>query len=105
MVNDAMLNHVKQTREQIIGSPCYTLVHGKTKPIDKCPCIEMFQTGQPVTRQIYEPLYKSEIILTSVPVYGGNNQIEQIIHIIKKANPSDKRGDNDIQRKSLEIWQ
>ena len=49
LCNRAMTELVNQTEAEIIGKPCWEVVHGTDRPIENCPC-HPGRTGKPTFR-------------------------------------------------------
>ena len=86
--NQAYLNKVKKTQDQVIGAHCYEISHGINTPCSsafpgvKCPMLETLRTGQNV-HVIHDhpgpdgqPMYCG---LTTYPVRNDAGEVTQVI--------------------------
>ncbi|HLC16345.1 MAG TPA: response regulator [Thermodesulfovibrionia bacterium] len=88
----------------ILGNTCFSVVHQKNKCIHDCPYQDTLKTGQTVTKTIHTPLFKHNVLATTIPIFNDENKIEQVIHIFKPIKLENEKT-YDIRRKNLEVWQ
>lgn len=90
MVNDALLELQGEKREDIVGRPCYKILHHNEYPCQlpdgDCPYIEVFEKGKPV-RVIHRHYNKQgeEMIveLTACPVKGEGGSVTRMLEVIR----------------------
>ncbi len=88
--NDAYLQRVERSREEAIGSPCYTVSRGfnapcsSSNPALKCPMEETLKTGK--ASHVLQDLSLHGLAefcnITTYPLMNRNNEIVRVIEIM-----------------------
>ena len=78
--NRSMKEFLKKTSEEILGRPCWEVMHRKVAPLDQCPSIRMFQTRQRETLELEIAGRWFEI--TADPIFNAEGQITGAVHIL-----------------------
>ncbi|BBO89394.1 ATP-binding protein [Desulfosarcina ovata] len=88
-VNDAYLETVNKTRDEVIGTPCYQVIHGLAAPCDAlrngmvCPMLETLRTGQ--STQGIHPMTTGETVSTlyDIVTYPVRNAKGETVRVIE----------------------
>ena len=88
--NNALLEQVKMTKQEVVGKTCFEATHGRSEPCatpdDVCPIRKMLKTGKPVTVEHTHfdkdgtPFYM-EVYVS--PVRDAEGKITQVLHICR----------------------
>ena len=81
--NKAFSDAFGMTVSEVIGKPCYELVHGLQEPPSFCPHQKVLQTGQPCYKEFFEPHQGIFLELSISPVLDENNQTIATVHVLK----------------------
>jgi len=82
-VNDAAMKFFGLPKEKIIGTPCYTLMHGTEGPIDGCPYKKMMETERHEETEVYDELRGKWFHIGVDPLYGAKGDIIGVVHTVK----------------------
>ena len=80
-----------KTAEKFLGLPflgvteakCYQYFHGQDSPPENCASCECFDTGKPVSIEMYEPHLDRFLEIRAMPRFDEENQIIGLIHVIR----------------------
>lgn len=93
-VNNAVMNALGKTREEIIGKKCYNLIHMTDAAIPLCPCDKSAATKEICTGEYTQNGQTWELI--AWPIYDENNRITSLTHIVKNITDR-KRAEDQIR--------
>jgi PAS domain S-box-containing protein len=106
-IHDREFNIVRANKaaEKILGLPflgvtqakCYQYYHGKEYPPEYCASCECFDTGKPVSFEMYEPHLDMFLEIRSMPRFDDNDQISGLIHVIRDIT-EEKKVEASLQR-------
>jgi len=83
-VNKAFADAFKGKPEDFVGKKCYDVVHHTEEQIGMCPMKETLKTRKPVTIEIYEPVLKKYLEISTVPFFvNGDKEVETIVHTMR----------------------
>ncbi len=82
-VNKAFGNSLKMKPAELIGKPCYELVHGTNEPIPNCPHIKTLATKKPVTVGYFEPCLGIHLEVTTSPVFNEKGKVVGSVHVAR----------------------
>ncbi len=82
-VNKAYANAFKLKPEELIGKPCYEIVHGTNEPIPNCPNKKTFETKRPATAEYFEPHLGIHLEVSTSPIFNEQGQVVAVVHIAK----------------------
>ena len=68
--------------EQIIGRPCYEVVHGRSDPLPTCPHQSLLRTGQDSPGDIEEPRLGKIFQSTTSPLRDPDGQFHGCVHVL-----------------------
>ena len=88
---DFRIIRANKTAEKILGLPflgvteakCYQYFHGQDSPPENCASCECFDTGKPVSIEMYEPHLDRFLEIRAMPRFDEENQIIGLIHVIR----------------------
>ena len=89
-VNDAYLAIIGKSRSEVIGKPCYSVIHGFTDPCDTlksafaCPMLETIRTGKPASVIQPDPQGGSQPAYNNIvtyPIKDGAGKTVRVIEI------------------------
>jgi len=78
--NEIMTKLVNKPSNEIIGSTCWELVHGQTKPIENCPFVRMLESHR--RENLVLAAGDKWLDVTSDPVFDKDGEIINAVHII-----------------------
>lgn len=90
MVNDALLAMHGERREEVVGRPCFQILHHNEYPCQmpdgECPYLEVFEDGRPV-RVIHRHYTKQgeEMMaeLTACPLKDGEGKVTRMLEVLR----------------------
>ncbi|GAF82528.1 unnamed protein product, partial [marine sediment metagenome] len=82
-VNKAFADVVKMKPEELIGRPCYEIVHGTNEPVQKCPYKQVIKTKKPATVEFFEPHLGIHLELSTSPIFDEKGEVVASVHITR----------------------
>jgi two-component system sensor kinase FixL len=82
-VNKAFAETFGKSPEQLMGRPCYEIVHGSEGPMSGCPCETVFETRKSATVDVFEPHLGVHLEVSVSPLFGSNSEVAGCVHIAK----------------------
>lgn len=92
-VNKAYTEALGLTKEQLMGRPCYEVIHGRKGPLDDCPHRETLISGKVVTLECYNSRLDAYLEVTTSPFRDESGNIVGVVHYAR----------NVTERKQAEI--
>jgi len=83
--------------EEILGSPCWKVVHGLDERPEDCPAAKALQTGKREKAEIYLPHKDLYLSISVDPVFDKQGKVTTIVHTIRNVTERAKR-DSDYWR-------
>jgi PAS domain S-box-containing protein len=77
--NKAFCNDVKMDPSDVIGKPCYRIVHGRNTPCPQCVVSEVLRTGKPVLREYDSVAMNKSLQAVTTPIVGNKDEITGFI--------------------------
>lgn len=68
--------------DDIIGSPCYEVMHGTSEPPDFCPHGKVLNGGRAAQREYDDPRLGKTISVSYSPMTNHDGQISHVVHVI-----------------------
>lgn len=68
---------------QMIGRPCYEVLHGRSDPHPNCPYRRMLEGGKEVRVDIEEPRLGKIFDVTATPLCDNGNAIRGCVHVLR----------------------
>ncbi|MCG2782567.1 MAG: PAS domain S-box protein, partial [Candidatus Altiarchaeales archaeon] len=82
-VNKAFADTFKMEPEELIGKPCYEIVHGTGEPWPGCPHKQALETKKPVTKEFFEPQLGIHLEASASPIFSEKGEVIGTVHITK----------------------
>jgi PAS domain S-box-containing protein len=89
-VNDRFLSVYGGSREEVLGRPCYEITHRLDRPCHAlgrpCPAREVFETGQPVRREMTHINSLGEEAYMEVgaaPLFNAAGEVERVVEVAR----------------------
>lgn len=98
-VNLAVCNFLKLPVEEIIGRPCYELMHGINAPHEICPLTRLKETGKRCQAEIYFPQRDLWAWVSVDPIFNKQGDLSGVVHIIRDVTERKQAEDLLIQEK------
>jgi PAS domain S-box-containing protein len=80
--NDTLAKMLGKKRDDIIGKKCYELFHNSQKPIKGCPLDICLESKQPCYVEVFEPLLKKHLGISTSPTYDDKEKLQHVVHTI-----------------------
>lgn len=82
-VNRSLAKAFKKKPEEIIGKPCYQLIHGTREPLPDCPHVRAIKSKKPVKGEVY--LHNLGIYgeISVSPIFDDDGEVIGTVHITK----------------------
>jgi PAS domain S-box-containing protein len=82
-INAAVLSRFGRPKEEIIGTQCYTLMHGEDKPCDVCPFMKTLVSRKHEEAEFYDSTRETWLLASTDPILGDDGEVLQVIHILR----------------------
>ena len=82
-VNKAMADRLGSTPRDLIGRPCYEVVHGLSSPPDFCPMSLMLEDGREHSAEIFEQNLNGVFLISVSPFLDDENNLTGGIHVAR----------------------
>jgi PAS domain S-box-containing protein len=82
-VNKAMADRLGMAPEECVGLHCYEVMHGLTCPPEFCPHVLTCRDGKEHTIDIHEPRLGGDFLVSTTPVFDGNNRVTGAVHVAR----------------------
>jgi PAS domain S-box-containing protein len=102
-VNAATVQFFGQPRERIVGSNCFTLMHGASCPVDGCPCQKSFQTKRRSELELFHTGSGKWLLISTDPIRDTAGEVIGAIHVGRDISER-KRAEEELQRLRLHLW-
>ena len=80
-VNMAFANAFHMQPKELIGRPCYQVVHGTDRPVEGCPCVKTLATKLPATAEFFDQHLGIHLQVSSSPVFDENGEVLSCVHV------------------------
>ncbi|HEY32391.1 MAG TPA: PAS domain S-box protein [Dehalococcoidia bacterium] len=80
-VNMAFADAFHMKPQDLIGRPCYRVVHGTDGPVPGCPHMKTLMTKKPATAEFFDPHLGIHLQVSSSPVLDGNGELLSCVHV------------------------
>jgi PAS domain S-box-containing protein len=94
--NSAMLDFLGKPMDEVIGKPCFQVVHNAKMPIYICPTEIMKKTKKYQEVELYFPGKDMHVIVSAHPCLDEKGNIANTFHIIRDITPL-KRSHEDLK--------
>jgi len=82
-MNKAFAGVFKMKPKELIGKPCYEIVHGTNEPVPNCPHKKTMKTKKPATAEFFEPHLGTHLEVSTSPVFNEKGEVMASVHIIR----------------------
>ncbi|MGI2336590.1 MAG: PAS domain S-box protein [Dehalogenimonas sp.] len=82
-VNQAFAKTLGKEPHEIVGKPCYELIHGMNQPHPMCPHALTLTTKKVESSEYFDKKLKVWVEATSSPIFNEDGQLTGSVHIIK----------------------
>jgi len=82
-VNKAFADVVKMKPEELIGRPCYEIVHGTNEPVQKCPYKQVIKTKKSAMAEFFEPHLGIHLELSTSPIFDEKGEVVASVHVAR----------------------
>ncbi len=82
-VNKAFADVVKMKPEELIGKPCYEIVHGTNEPLPNCPHKVTMETRKSSSVEFFEPHLGIHLEVATSPIFNENGEVVASVHLIR----------------------
>ncbi len=89
-MNKPMRSRIGLPYQQILGKPCYFLLHDQERPHVNCPHVQTMQDGRSHTEEIYEQSMDRYLEVTTVPYTDADGTLQGSVHIAKDISEQKK---------------
>jgi len=80
-VNKAFADVLKMKPKELIGKPCYEIVHGTDEPVPSCPHKKTLATKEPATKEFFEPHLGIYLEVATSPMFNGEGEVVASVHV------------------------
>ncbi|UCB43814.1 MAG: PAS domain S-box protein [Dehalococcoidales bacterium] len=80
-VNMAFADAFHTKPQELIGRPCYQVVHGTDGPVPGCPHMQTLMTKKPATAEFFDSHLGIHLQVSSSPVVDGSGELLSCVHV------------------------
>ena len=81
MVNDATIETLRKSKDELIGKLCHEVFHNSGDPACGCPLETMLESGHLETNEMVVEALGGTFLVSCTPVTNDDGELERIIHI------------------------
>ena len=82
-VNKALADFIGKDVEELIGQPCYKVIHGTQKPWPTCPHVKACANGEVTTTEINDPQIGIPLLVTCSPIFDEDGNLGGTVHVAR----------------------
>jgi len=82
-MNKAFADTFNKKPEELIGKPCYEVVHGTNEPVANCPQQKTIKTKKPATAEFFEPHLGIHLEVSTSPIFNEEGEVMAVVHIAR----------------------
>ena len=82
-INQSGCDTLNLSCDEIGGYHCYELFTGSEDPCNECPLLQVKDTFEPYSREMYHEKLEKTFLVSASPVFNDKNEIEYIAHVAK----------------------
>ena len=101
-VNKAYADAVGMKMEDIVGKPCYEVVHNTSSHIVNCPHQQTIETKKTVTQEVFEPRLGAYLEVSTSPIFDNDGEIIGSVHIAKNITER-KVAEEELKKDKIRI--
>jgi len=96
-VNKSMANRLGIYHEDIVGRPCYEIVHHSRLPPRSCPHQILIEDGKEHMQEIHEDALNGDFLVTASPLRDASGKITGCVHVLHDITEP-KRAEKALQQ-------
>ncbi len=81
--NSALSKRLGFDRENIVGKPCYTVVHGTSDPPSYCPHLEVLSDGREQVVEIFDKNLNGHFQFSVTPIFNAMGIVIATVHVAR----------------------
>lgn len=89
-VNRSFADRVKMKPADVIGRPCFWLIHDAEHPVPHCPHQRSMATGRVATEEFFEPHLGIHLEVTTSPLFNDKGEPVATVHVARDITRSKK---------------
>ncbi len=82
-VNKAFADILKKKPKELIGKPCYEMVHGTKEPPPNCPHKKTIKTKKPAIAEFFEPNLGIHLEVATSPIFNDKGDVVASVQVIR----------------------
>jgi len=82
-MNKAFADVVKMKPEELIGRPCYEIVHGTNESVPNCPYKRTIKTKKLAMAEFFEPHLGIHLELFTSPIFNEKGEVVASVHVAR----------------------
>ena len=102
-VNASTVRFFGLPRERIVGSTCFSLMHGTSCPVDGCPCQKTFQSKLGSELELFHAGSGKWLLFSTDPIRDTAGKVIGAVHAGRDITER-KRAEEELQRLRLQLW-
>jgi len=96
--NKAMADALGMREQELIGKPCFELVHGEKQPPVFCPHSRLLANGEEHCAEVVEPCFKGIYDVRVSPLFDQNGKVIGSVHITRDI--TERKRTEEIERET-----
>lgn len=102
-VNQATLQALGLTKEEVMGNKCYRVIHDTHEPPDYCPCAKMFRDGLPHQSEYSEARLGGTFHVSASPLREPDGVLKGCVHVARDITNRKKNEELILTQRNLSI--
>ncbi|MBI4825511.1 MAG: PAS domain S-box protein [Nitrospirae bacterium] len=82
-INQAVINKLGKSEEEIIGQKCFEMFHGKEEHSLFCPHIKTMTSHEPSIEEIDDPYLGGTFVISSSPIFDSSGTYAGTVHVAR----------------------
>jgi PAS domain S-box-containing protein len=82
-VNKAFADAFNMKPKELIGKPCYEIVHGTSEHVTNCPHKKTIETKKPATVEFFEPHLGIHLEVSTSPIFNEEGEAVASVHVAR----------------------
>jgi PAS domain S-box-containing protein len=92
--NRALSDSLGAEPRDLLGKPCYALIHGVSEPWPECPHRRALETGRVVTQEVSAPKIGIPLLVSCTPLHDTEGRVIGTVHVARDVS-AQKRADEE----------
>jgi diguanylate cyclase (GGDEF)-like protein/PAS domain S-box-containing protein len=81
--NNALADRLGVDRDDIVGKPCYTVVHGTSEPPAFCPHVAVLADGKERVEEIFDEHLNGYFQFSATPILDSKGNVTATVHVAR----------------------